>query len=129
MDWIDVAFSIVIALLITFVFAVAFKSKGPWGSVWAFFLIIFLAVWAASIWVSPAGPLLFGYSLIPIGIVGVIFALIIASAAPPDSRESIRYKKDGPDLPGKSFISGFSIYFWLVLLILSIIIIFGYFML
>lgn len=127
MNWIDVLFAMTIALMITIVFAVAFKTRGPWGSVWAFFLIIFLAVWAASLWVNPAGPEVFGYSLIPIALVGVIFALIIASSVSTGSQAEIKSPSSDPSLR-KSNFSGFSVYFWLTLLMLSIIIIFGYYL-
>jgi hypothetical protein len=124
----DILFSFILSLIIAIVFAVGFKNKGPWGTIWAFFLLIFLAVWAASIWVSPVGPLLMGYSIIPVAIVGVVFALIVVASAPPDSIQTMRENKALDISMGeKPALNSYSVYFWLVMAILVLIIVFGYF--
>ncbi len=126
--WTDIIFSIVLSLIITFVFAVGFKNKGPWGAIWAFFLLIFLAVWAGSIWVNPAGVEVWGYPIIPVAIIGVVCALIISATAPPDSRETIRHHEELGTNPKKGLsMNSFSVYFWLVMVTLVLIIVFGYY--
>lgn len=130
MDWINILFSIIIAIIVTGVFAIGFKNKGPWGAISSFFLIIFLAVWAASLWLTPGGSLSWGYALIPVAIVGVVFALIISASSPPGNRKTIRFtrkaeaglrEKEGPET------NPYGLYFWLVAVALVIIIAFGYF--
>jgi ABC-type branched-subunit amino acid transport system permease subunit len=124
----DLIFSFVLSLVIAVVFAIGFKNKGPWGTIWAFFLLIFLAVWAASIWVSPVGPLLMGYSIIPVAIVGVVFALIVVAASSPDNLQTMRTDKISDiSSADKPAFSTYSVYFWLLMTTLVLVIVFGYF--
>jgi ABC-type branched-subunit amino acid transport system permease subunit len=124
----DIIFSLVLSLIIAIVFALGFKHRGPWGTILAFFLLIFLAVWAASIWVSPVGPLLMGYSIIPVAIVGIVFALIVVAASHPDNLQTMKTNKV-PDASAdeKPSFNTYSVYFWLVMTVLVLVIVFGYF--
>ena len=128
MGFAEVIFSLLIALVITAVFALGFNNKGPWGTIWAFFLIIFLAVWAATLWFTPHGPFVWGIAWIPVTIVGIVIALIISSAVPPSNRETIQHKRKlDPEVKQKGKVSTYSVYFWMVLLLLVIAIIVGYY--
>jgi hypothetical protein len=118
-----------LALIITAVFALGFKYRGPWGRIWAFFLIIFLVIWAAGLWIRPAGLVSFGVAWVPLFFVGVIFALIVSAAAPPSNRKTIQdSRKVDPEAGQKPSVVAFSIYFWMVMLILVVAIVVGYFM-
>ena len=81
--------AIVIGAFITVVFAYVFKRTGPWSNIGIFFLLIFLAIWAAHLWIEPFGPVLLGVYLLPAIVVGVIFALLLAAAEmPPEDSQT-----------------------------------------
>jgi hypothetical protein len=80
--------AIVIGVLITIVFVYIFNRKGPWSNAGVFFLIIFLSMWAANLWIEPFGPSFLGIYWLPVVLTGLIFALLLAAAEIPseDSR-------------------------------------------
>jgi len=129
MGFVEIIFSLIIALIITVVFALGFKNKGPWGTIWAFFLIIFLAVWAASLWLTPRGPFAIGVAWIPIAFFGIIMALIVSAAVPPSNRETVQYNhKMDPEAKKAGKFSTFNTYFWLLMVLLVIAVVFGYYL-
>jgi hypothetical protein len=73
------------AVLFTLIFSVGLRRPGPWSSLLVFFTIVFLASWAAAVWV-PVGPLLFGIYWLPIVVVAFFFALLLGAAMPPRPR-------------------------------------------
>lgn len=84
----ELVFIFVIALLITMLFGIGFGRTGPWGSLIAFFVILFLAVWAVASWIIPTGPSLYGLAWIPILITAVVIGLLLASMYPHNYRAS-----------------------------------------
>ncbi len=50
-----------------------------------FFLLLFPLILAASVWIGPRGPHLWGVSWAPIVITGILLALLIAAIIPPRS--------------------------------------------
>lgn len=86
MIFFELFFIFVIALLITLLFGIGFGRTGPWGSLIAFFVVLFLAVWAIAGWLVPTGPLLFGLAWIPILIIAVVIGLLLASMYPHNYR-------------------------------------------
>lgn len=83
MFFVDLLFALVVALLLTAVFFAGFRRPGPWGIWWIFLLVVFLAAWAGGVWIEPFGPPLFNVYWLPFVFVGLIFALLVAAAAPP----------------------------------------------
>lgn len=75
----EVVGAIIIAIVLTLIFYFALSARGPWGSLWSFFLIILLIVWSASLWISPIGPVYWGVAWIPLIFIGIIFALLLAA--------------------------------------------------
>lgn len=71
--------AIVIAILISAIFYFAFNARGPWGSLWTFFLVLLLVIWAANLWIRPIGPVYWGVSWVPLIFIGLIFALLLAA--------------------------------------------------
>jgi hypothetical protein len=70
---------IIVALLISLLFYFVLSSRGPVGVLWPFFAIIFLAVWAASLWVRPIGFVYWDIAWIPLFFVGVVIALLLSA--------------------------------------------------
>ena len=56
---VDLLFALVVALVLTAIFAAVFRTTGPWNVWWIFALVVFLAAWAGGLWL-PFGPPLFG---------------------------------------------------------------------
>jgi hypothetical protein len=80
--------SLFIAVFITGIFYFALKSHGPWGSIWTFFFVVLLIIWAASLWLNPAGPVFLGVAWVPMLIIGFLVGLLfIALPKAPDSRQ------------------------------------------
>lgn len=82
--------ALLIALVISALFYYAFNATGPWGSFWTFFLVLLLIIWAASLWVHPIGPVFWGIAWIPLLVVGLVFALLLAAIPTESSREDKR---------------------------------------
>lgn len=76
---------LIIALLVTFIwvtlFSILFRFRGPWRRMGWFVLIIFLATWAGGIWLTPVGPSVGGYYLLPFLMSGLFVSLLLAAAA------------------------------------------------
>jgi len=53
---IDFFIAFLVALLLTWVFATALGTTGPWSAAWVFFVILLLFMWAIGLWVRPVGP-------------------------------------------------------------------------
>lgn len=107
---------IVLALLIAVIFYYGLKSRGPWGSFWTFFLVVFFGIWIAALWVTPAGPVYWGMAWLDLIFVGILFALILAAASPLS-------KKDFEDPEAKVTTERYSrtgavvgAFFWIMLL-------------
>lgn len=79
----DMMFALLFAALFSVVLLVGFRSKGPWKSLFLFFIVVFLAAWAGGIWLSPLGPTWGGSPWLSILLVALIFALLLAAAAVP----------------------------------------------
>lgn len=122
--------AIVIALLVTVIFAYGLSWNGPWPSFWWFFLVILLASWAFGLWARPFGPAVFGVFWAPFLAFGLVVALLLAAAAPPDRRGPPR----APDLPSEhdedvaagGAVVALGVFFWIVVLVLLSAVVVGY---
>ncbi len=59
------------------------RGPGPLDGLLFFFLILFLAVWAGGVWLTPVGPPVWGVPWLGFLVVGILIALIVAAAVPP----------------------------------------------
>ena len=71
-----------ISLILTVTSVFFLGKRGPWGSIWTFFLVLFLTLWTVSIYAAPIGPLYWGVAWIPITIAGLIITALLISAMP-----------------------------------------------
>ncbi len=122
----ELIFAFFMAFLFTLIFAVGLQRRGPWASLWAFFLVIFLAAWAGGLWISPAGPLFVGIYWLPIILVAFVFAVLLAGVGrpgrPQPKVETITEVKEEETAVEKVF----DVFFWLLLISLILIIVLGY---
>lgn len=119
-----------IALLIASVFFYGFRSRGPWGAFWVFLLILFLTGWVGRLWLTPAGPLFFGYAWLPVLVFVLIVALLIAVATPEEKNRNSKIRRTRADTTPSEHDAGpaFGIFFWILLLFLFTAIVAGLFM-
>lgn len=125
-----------LGILLTSIFAVGFRRRGPWASLIVFFLVVFLITWAGGIWISPIGPVFYGVYWLPFLIVGLIIALLLAAIVPgsmakemeedevlePRAREKALEQKRQEVRE-----STFDLFFWLLLVVVLAAILAGYF--
>ncbi len=122
----EALFALVMALLFTLIFTMAFQRRGPWSSVVVFFLVVFLAAWAGSLWISPAGPAFLGIFWVPIVAVAFIFAVLLSTLLPrrpPTQRvETISQVKQEEKTRERIYDA----FFWMLVIGLAVIILLGY---
>lgn len=111
----------IIALTTTLIFSAGLKSRGPW---WLFFAVVFFASWAGALWVNPVGPVFWGIAWIPMAVVGLIFAFILAAVAAENPRKEVA--GHGVSSNGRTTAVVIGSFFWLLLISLFIAIILGY---
>jgi len=121
----DLILALIIGVVLTFVFALGFRRRGPWASILLFFLVIFLGSWAAGIWVGPLGPALWGVYWLPALMVGLVLALLLAAAfpaAPP------RPRRDEIELQRRATPAAMAIdaFFVVLVVLLGVFILIGY---
>jgi hypothetical protein len=118
-----ILYLVLISFLITLFFSFLLRVRGPWGSFWAFFIIILLAVFAADIWVTPVGPYYGDIHWVPPLAAGLLIALLLAATTPsPKTRSELKAKKKAGEEPSAVALGTF---FWFLVVFLLIIIIAG----
>lgn len=121
--------ALAVAFLLTILFSVLLRNKGPWGGLWVVFIIIFLASWAANLWISPIGPQVAGVSFVPLIIVGLIIAVILAAVSRPVTRNKSPKIEAEQQEPPKEAVNAVTVgvFYWVLLVILIFTIIGGYY--
>lgn len=123
MNFLGFLLALIIALLFTAIFFYGFRNRGPWGTFWSFFLIMFLVVWAAAIWFTDIGPVWMEVAWAPIVVIGIIMAVILASATPPEKPKRIVVNESaGEDTTPTGVLS---VFFWITVVALALVIVFG----
>ena len=126
MSALGILYLVTIALFITLFFGYALRVRGPWGSFWTFFIIIFLAILAGDLWLEPTGPYYRDiYGLPPLA-AGFLIAFLLAAATP---RYPKRRKNNGENLEpageDKAIALALGGFFWILFALLLIVIIVG----
>jgi len=118
---------VVLTILIGSLFFFGFRRRGPWGSLWTFLLILFLGLFVANIWVTPIGPVWWGAAWVDLLFVGILFALLLASATPPVPRDStVDFKETGEIEPARrNTLAVVGSVFWLMVVFFVAVIILG----
>jgi hypothetical protein len=83
-----------ISLILTLVSAFFLGKRGPWGSLWTFFLVLFLTLCTVSIYIVPIGPIYWGIAWIPITIAGIIVTILLIAAMPHQIKMDAQEKED-----------------------------------
>jgi len=120
-------FALLMALVLSVLFATVFRRTGPWASVPLFFVIVFMASWAGGIWLTPFGPSLWGTYWLPFLMVGLVFALFLA-AIPPGKEEgtTVELVNQKKERARRKRALALSIFLWVFLGLLATVIIVRY---
>ncbi len=94
--FLQIFFTILLALMVGSFFYYVFKYTGPWGSYWTFVVTLILAGLVAAVWIEPVGPMIYNFAWAPILIVILIFALFLAATSPRRYRTSNPARKGIP---------------------------------
>lgn len=116
-----------IALILTISSVFFLGKRGPWGSLWTFFLVLFLTLWTVSIYVAPIGPVYWGIAWIPLVIAGLIIAALLIAAMP---NVDTAYDEPEVDVSGtreKTYAPtrGAGKFFWVLIVLIVIAIVIG----
>jgi len=115
MLFVHLLFALFFALLLSGIFALGFSRKGPWESVFMFFLLLFLLSWAGGAWLAPFGPQLWGGYWLPFLLVGVVIALFLAALAPPPRETGTVAQEGGEAVEREAALTGLGIFFWILI--------------
>ena len=117
--------------LFSLIFVFAFRNKGPWGSFWNFSVVNFLAVWAILSWINP--DYLDNNAVVIILPVSLLITLILAASAPfPEKSSKVETLEKhqvvelNPEMKNKKLLTRYNVYFWIMLVLLSVIILIRY---
>ena len=134
MLWTDIAFALLIALILAAVFVPLLGWRRPgdtigdeleedaagWGAAFLFFfLIVFLFTVAAGLWLEPVGPVAWGVPWLGFLFIGILVALLLAAAAPPPRRGPRPMEGTEEQLDIEE-AAGLGLFFWLLIFVLVI---------
>jgi Ca2+/Na+ antiporter len=121
---IRVLFVFLLAGLLTIIFTLGFLRRAVWSSALAFFVIVFLAAWATSLWLGAIGPIVFGMYWVPTVFIALAVAAVLAWRHV--QREQ---QRDGPLAEAREERAhelAFDVIFWVLAVGLSVAILLGY---
>ena len=115
---IDLFVALVVGMIIVSIVSRAFGTKGPWGSLLWFFLVVSLFAWAGGVWLVPFGPMFWGIGWLPIIIMGFLVSLILTAASPRTPRWRRASKEEVTSEVGTRAVV--DVIFWVVIICLLI---------
>lgn len=101
------------------------ENPAAWPSVIFMFLILFPILWVADLWLQPAGPVVLDVYWVPLLVVGLIVALILAALVPPQPRRRVAETGEPPEAEFATY-TAFGMFFWILMLLLVLTIFLGY---
>ena len=129
MELLEFIIGFLIALIIAAVLFYGFRQRGPWNAFWIFLLFLVLASWAGRLWLTPAGPVLWGFGWLSVVFWVFVFGLLIALATPQKKNDrTVDYEPDTKTRitsGANKTTAVFGLLFWLLLLLMLIAIVGG----
>jgi hypothetical protein len=106
-----------ISLIIAFLLSITYGTRRPLKSALAFFVVVFLLIWSAGVWILPFGPTWGGVFWMPFLVVGLVIAVLIATLLPDRPPKDEREEKSDA-VQEATELSSVGIFFWILVLIL-----------
>jgi hypothetical protein len=106
----DLLVVLVIALVLTAIFAVGIRKRKAWSVIISFFAVLLLSTWAVGAWINPAP--LRGAPWLSFLLVGILFALLLTVLIP-----LAKYAKGGATEEAEEkeiAIVTFDLFFWVL---------------
>ena len=82
MNFVDVIAALLVGTLLTAIFVLVLRKRGPWQSVFRFFLLVSLSAWVGGLYLNPLGPVVFNTRWLPFFLAGLIVAVILSVITP-----------------------------------------------
>jgi len=115
---VDLVVALAFGLFIVWIVSLAFGTRGPWGSLLWFFLVVSLFAWAGGVWLVPFGPMWGGIGWLPIIFMGILAALLLTAASPRTPRKRmVTQEKAAADAETKAVVDAI---FWILIICLVI---------
>jgi hypothetical protein len=115
---VDLFVALVFGLFIVWIVSLAFGTRGPWGSLLWFFLVVSLFAWAGGVWLVPFGPMWGGIGWLPIILMAIFVSLLLTAASPRTRRwRRAAEEKANADTESRVVID---IIFWVLIICLLI---------
>lgn len=127
MNFFNVIAALIIALFFTLLFSFVFKNRGPWGSFWSFFLVLFLIVLAGSVYIEPFGPYVKEVAWVPLVFIGLFIAILLGATTPQKSKQQEDDLADKVVNEPLEAVPVIGVFFWILILAMLAAIIVKYF--
>jgi len=111
----DLLFAFICAWLIVWIVSFTFGTKGPWGSLLWFYLVVFLFAWSGGVWLTPFGPVWRGIGWLPIIFMAVMVSLLLTAASPRTYRRRPPESKEQAAAAAERIIA-VDAFFWIMLM-------------
>ncbi|HXL72387.1 MAG TPA: hypothetical protein VN963_02070 [bacterium] len=112
----DLFAALIVGVIIVFALSTAFGTKGPWGSLLWFFIIVALFAWTGGVWLRPYGPVWYGVSWIPIIVIGLFIAILLTALSPRNPRYPLSAQKKSKVIEERK--ADADVFFWVLILCL-----------
>jgi hypothetical protein len=119
----DLLVALIIAILLAsiLVFALGRPGPGPVSGFIFFLVLLFLAIWAGGIWITPVGPVVYDVPWLLFLVIGIIIALLLAAVAPPaEARPVTPAEIEEEREAAEATLVAFSAFFWIVVIVMIV---------
>jgi hypothetical protein len=104
-------------VVIVFALSRTFSTKGPWGGLLSFWIVVVLFAWVAGVWLRPYGPVWFGVGWIPIIFVGLLVAMLLTAVSPRERWNRFSGKKKSVAAENRK--ADVDVFFWILIFCLA----------
>lgn len=119
MGW-ELLGAIVVALIVGAIFYYGFKFTGPWGTFWAFLLVLIIGIWFMAALAEPIGPIWWGIAWFDLFLFAVLFAILLIAATPTiEDRRRHRdyYRSIKTDEEARDTAVTVGVWFWVMIIL------------